>query len=396
MFLTDNDRKKLSIKTKKIIEETLKKNKKVNNKNLFDIWSSIALETEINFEGTNFVEMNKPWGYNYSRIRAYLYNNFIKEYRGNFEWKNFEKKIFDLLNLSKKNSIQSTGKERKHKIKQKVFPDEMNEGDWCAPSGEDVKYSNSKKIKNPYSISYFRNTKIPFFKGPQDQEKFILSKKWNNFYTCGFIYGFISAWQNYVFINWKEVRKDSMKNLTSKVKLVKSKIDKNYANFFLNRIYINYLTKHLKIKDNIAESLFLEIQKSIYDSNLSLYLYAKKDNYFTFRSRKFERTLDHHYEQVGTQEFYSGILANKELYLGKTENGRFYNTVLNTRIDARKNDMSGHVYNYEQFLMYTMSLEFLPPLDFNKLKIDEKDIFLRFAINRGKDEFLDYVECKVF
>ena len=46
--------------------------------------------------------------------------------------------------------------------------------------------------------------------------------------------------------------------------------------------------------------------------------------------------------------------------------------------------------------MYTMSLEFLSPLDFNKLKIDEKDIFLRFAINRGKDEFLDYVECKVF
>jgi len=396
MFLTDSDRKKLSIKTKKKIEETLKKNQKINTKKLFDIWSSIALETAINFEGTNFVEMNKPWGYNYSRITTYLYNNFIKDYRGNLEWKIFEKKIFDLLNLAKNNSIQSTGKDRKYKIKQKVFPDEMNEGDWYAPPGEDVKYSNSKKIKNPYNIGYLRKTKIPFFKGPQDQEKFILSKKWDKFYTYAFIYGYISAWHNYIFINWREVRKDSMINLTSKVKLVKNKIDKSYANFFFNRNYTNYLKKHLKIKENIAESLFLEIQKSIYDSKLSLYLYARKENYFTFRSRKFERTLDHHYEQVGTQEFISGILENKKLYLGNTEDGRFYNTVLNTRIDARKNNMSGHVYNYEQFLMYTMSLEFLSPLDFNKLKIDEKDIFLRFAINRGKDEFLDYVDGKVF
>ena len=30
------------------------------------------------------------------------------------------------------------------------------------------------------------------------------------------------------------------------------------------------------------------------------------------------------------------------------------------------------------------------------LKINEIDIFLRFAINRGKDEFLDYVDGKDF
>ena len=53
-------------------------------------------------------------------------------------------------------------------------------------------------------------------------------------------------------------------------------------------------------------------------------------------------------------------------------------------------------YNYEQFLMYTMSLEYFYPLSFDKLGIDEKDIFLRFAINRGKDEFLDYAFAKIF
>ena len=77
MFLTDNDRKKISIKTKKIIEETLKKSKKVNNKKLFDIWSSIALQSEIDYENVNFIELNKPWGFNYSKITAYFYNKFI-------------------------------------------------------------------------------------------------------------------------------------------------------------------------------------------------------------------------------------------------------------------------------------------------------------------------------
>ena len=99
---------------------------------------------------------------------------------------------------------------------------------------------------------------------------------------------------------------------------------------------------------------------------------------------------------MGTSEFLGGILSHRKLYLGNTEEGRFYNTVLNSRIDERKKKFKGHVYNYEQFLMYTMSLEFLSPLDFNKLKINEKDIFLRFAINRGKDEFLDYAFGKIF
>ena len=31
------------------------------------------------------------------------------------------------------------------------------------------------------------------------------------------------------------------------------------------------------------------------------------------------------------------ILSNRELFLGKTKDGRFYNTVLNSRIDSRKN-----------------------------------------------------------
>ena len=46
--------------------------------------------------------------------------------------------------------------------------------------------------------------------------------------------------------------------------------------------------------------------------------------------------------------------------------------------------------------MYTMSLEYFYPLNIEKLGIEERDIFLRFAINRGKDEFLDYAFAKIF
>ena len=394
-YLSDKDKKKISVKLKKTIQEKLKVNKKINTRKMFDIWSSIALEWEINFENMNFVEMNKPWGYNYSRIRTHLYNKFIEDFRGGLNWKTFEKKLFKLLDEAKIKSIQGTNIERKIPFKQKVFPDEMNEADWYSPPGTEVKYSTKKITNNPYQVEYFRKTKIPFFKGPQDQENFILKNKWKDTFSYGFIYGYIKAWQNLVFINWKEVRKDNLKQLTSKVKLLKNKIDKNYADFFFNRNFINYLTKRLKIKENNADNIFLKIEKSIYDSNLSRFLFYKKDNYFTFSERKFERQLDYHYEQIGIQEFTSGILEKRELFLGKTKDGRFYNTVLNSRIDSRKKNIYGSLYNYEQFLLYTMYLQFISPMEYSKLNISEKDIFLRFAINRGKDEFLTYAHAKI-
>ena len=394
-YLSDKDKKKISVKLKKTIQEKLKVNKKINTRKMFDIWSSIALEWEINFENMNFVEMNKPWGYNYSRIRTHLYNKFIEDFRGGLNWKTFEKKLFKLLDEAKIKSIQGTNIERKIPFKQKVFPDEMNEADWYSPPGTEVKYSTKKITNNPYQVEYFRKTKIPFFKGPQDQENFILINKWKDTFSYGFIYGYIKAWQNLVFINWKEVRKDNLKQLTSKVKLLKNKIDKSYADFFFNRNFINYLTKRLKIKENNADNIFLKIEKSIYDSNLSKFLFYKKDNYFTFSQRKFERQLDYHYEQIGIQEFMSGILEKRELFLGKTKDGRFYNTVLNSRIDSRKKNIYGSLYNYEQFLLYTMYLQFISPMEYSKLNISEKDIFLRFAINRGKDEFLTYAHSKI-
>ena len=394
-YLSDKDKKKISVKLKKTIQEKLKVNKKINTRKMFDIWSSIALEWEINFENMNYVEMNKPWGYNYSRIRTHLYNKFIEEFRGGLNWKTFEKKLFKLLDEAKIKSIQGTNKERKIPFKQKVFPDEMNEGDWYSPPGTEVKYSTKKITNNPYQVEYFRKTKIPFFKGPQDQEDFILKNKWKDTFSYGFIYGYIKAWQNLVFVNWKLVRKDNLKQLTSKVKLLRNKIDKDYADFFFNRNFINYLTKRLKIKENNADSIFLNIEKSIYDSNLSKFLFYKKDNYFTFSERKFERKLDYHYEQIGIQEFTSGIIEKRELFLGKTKDGRFYNTVLNSRIDNLKKNIYGSLYNYEQFLLYTMYLQFISPMDYSKLNISEKDIFLRYAINRGKDEFLTYAHAKI-
>ena len=67
-------------------------------------------------------------------------------------------------------------------------------------------------------------------------------------------------------------------------------------------LYENYIKDNFKLKDKPDEILY-NIQKGIHSTNLSTLLEIKKDNYFTVRERSFKRTLDHHYEQVGTSEF---------------------------------------------------------------------------------------------
>tara|TARA_B100001248_G_C27157675_1_gene352002 strand:- start:236 stop:607 length:372 start_codon:yes stop_codon:yes gene_type:complete len=121
-YLFEEDRKKLSKKLKKAIEEALKKNKKIKSFKYFDNWSSVAIEAQRYFWRIYYNERAKPWGYNWVRNTLYLYNQFIKD-----NLKKPDQKLFDLLNLSKNGSIKSTGKERKIKIKQKKFPDEINE-----------------------------------------------------------------------------------------------------------------------------------------------------------------------------------------------------------------------------------------------------------------------------
>ena len=392
-YLFEEDRKKLSKKLKKTIEEALKKNKKIKSFKYFDNWSSVAIEAQRYFWRIYYNERAKPWGYNWVRNTLYLYNQFIKD-----NLKKPDQKLFDLLNLSKNGSIKSTGKERKIKIKQKKFPDELNEGDWYSPPGIEISYSPSKNMTNPYNISYFRKTKIPFFKGPEDQEKFIITKKWQELYTFGFIYGYILSWQNFVIVNWNIKKKDDDKNFpNTNVKLEKVFVEKKLFDKDTKKIFVNYLIKYLKLEKNYSEKIFSDILDSIYNSKLSIYLNAKKENYYTFREREISRTIsEEFYEQVGTDEFLDDVLFKRDKILGTIKEGRYYNTVLNYRFDERKKGLKGSVYNFEQFLLYTMRLEYISPLDFSKLKINERDIFLRFSINRGKDEFLDYSFNKIF
>lgn len=392
-YLSDIDRKKLSKIVKKKVEKKL--NSKTQNKSRsvvksFDIKSSILIEAQQRFESVYYSELNTPWGYNRKKNTFYLFDKFQKDHS-----QNYKKKLFNLLNLSKNNSLRYTNKERKFPFKQEVFPDEMNDDDWYSPPGYEVGYSNIIDEQNPYNISYFRKTKIPYFKGPKTEENFILEKKWDQIYAFGFIYGYIQTCQNFVKNDWILKRKN---NRSEDVKITFKK--KTLATLGLEgiefeEIFENYIKKNFKLKNKPDEILY-DIQKKIHGTNLSILLQIKKENYFTFRERNFKRTLEHHYEQVGTNEFLEGILRHKNLYLGSAESGRFYNTVLKTRFDERKNNIKGNVYNYEQFLMYTMSLEYFYPLNFEKLGIEERDIFLRFAINRGKDEFLDYAFAKIF
>jgi len=393
-YILDKDRKKISKEIKQKIEKKL--NSKTKNKSRsvvksFDIRLSIIIEAQQRFESVFYTEINKPWGYNNKRNTFYLFNKFKEDYN-----KNYKKKLFNLLDLSKSNSLKYTGKERKFPFKQEVFPDEINEGDWYAPPGEEIDYSNTKNEKNPYNISYFRKTKIPFFKGPKIEEKFILEKKWDKIYAFGFIYGYIQTYQNFVKNDWDVERKNAhSENVKISFKKKSSVVERLGESIEFEELYENYIRNNFKLKSKPDDILY-NIQKKIHGTNLSILLQTKKENYFTFRTRNFKRTLEYYYEQVGTSEFLEGILRHKSLYLGDSDSGRFYNTVLKTRFDERKKNITGNVYNYEQFLMYTMSIEHCTPLDFDKLGIDEKDIFLRFAINRGKDEFLDFAFGKIF
>ena len=392
-YLSDIDRKKLSKIVKKKIEKKL--NSKTQNKSRsvvksFDIKSSIIIETQELFVRVLWSEINKPWGYNRKRNTFYLFDNFKESFN-----QNYKKKLFNLLDLSKNNSLRYTDKDRKYPFKQEVFPDEINEGDWYSPPGKEIVYTNIKNEQNPYQINYFRKTKIPFFKGPKNEENFILKKKWDKIYAFGFIYGYIQTCQNFVKNEWI-VKRKNIQSSDAKITFKKKTLAvEGLEGIEFEELYENYIKDNFKLKDKPDEILY-NIQKRIHSTNLSTLLEIKKDNYFTLRERSFKRTLEYHYEQVGTSEFIEGILRNKKLYLGDAESGRFYDTVLKTRFDEEKNNITGDVYSYEQFLMYTMSLEYFYPLSFDKLGIDEKDIFLRFAINRGKDEFLDYAFAKIF
>ena len=108
-YLSDIDRKKLSKIVKKKIE---KLNSKTQNKSRsvvksFDIKSPIIIETQERIVRVFYSELNNPWGYNHKRNSFYLFDKFKENLN-----KNYKKKLFNLLNLSKNNSLRYSDKEK--------------------------------------------------------------------------------------------------------------------------------------------------------------------------------------------------------------------------------------------------------------------------------------------
>ncbi|MDC0944197.1 hypothetical protein OAR77_03910, partial [Candidatus Pelagibacter sp.] len=52
--------------------------------------------------------------------------------------------------------------------------------------------------------------------------------------------------------------------------------------------------------------------------------------------------------------------------------------------------------SFEQFRLYTLALPYQQPFDDKELKIEEKDIFIRYAINMGVQEILFYIIEMIF
>ena len=142
------------------------------------------------------------------------------------------------------------------------------------------------------------------------------------------------------------------------------------------------------------------IENSIYKSKLSHFLILKGENYFVY---DLKNDFSNDYEYDGTGDFFFKIKNDKKKYTAGTKDKRFKKVISGILSDHKKNITpifmgagNGGILSYEQFRLYTLSLCYLSPYTEKQLDINEKDIFIRYAINLGVQEILFYVIEQIF
>jgi hypothetical protein len=256
--------------------------------------------------------------------------------------------------------------------------------------------------QNYYYYNYCNKTKVKFFKGPTGQEKKIIAMNWQNIFSDAFIYGYILAAVKIIcdLGIFKSKKEDPKNDLSDFIAVFKKN---GFTNLLYNKKYIENITtefyqKFYKIDKNDSDRIFRNIDNSIFKSKLSHFLLLKNENYFIYRNKE---TLSD--ENDGIADYISEIQKRKKKYLGNSKDKRFNKVILNTKKDKLKkigpNTLGagdGSIINYEQFRLYTLSLPYLNPYTENQLDINEKDIFIRYAVNLGVQEILFYVIEKIF
>jgi hypothetical protein len=412
-MLLEKDIKKNSLEIRNLIKKEINKEIPKITESTFDVWKIITkiISNEINLD--YFFAGDDASGSNNLRITKFFWEKFFNDFKGNRkkffndfkgklfndegQSKKFKENLYKLLRLSVNKTPQKLKKKRTIPFKQQT-----KFGQTYALLGNETSYGNKHNPKNYYYYNYCNKTKIKFFKGPSDQEKKIIQKKWKNTFSESFIYGYILAAVKIIcdlgiFESKKEDPKDDLSDLIAVFK------KNGFTNLIYNQKYIENLTKEFyehfyKINKNVSNEIYNEIYNSIFKSKLSHFLFLKKQSYFVYNCK--ESLSD---ESDGIGDFIEEIQKRKKKYLANSKNSRFINVILNAKKDRIKkiwpNTLSfgdGCIFNYEQFRFYTLSLPYLSPYTEKQLNINEKDIFIRYAVNLGVQEILFYVIEKIF
>ena len=401
-MLLEKDIKKNSIKIKDLLAKELKKEiPKITDKK-FDVWEVITKTISSQIELDYFCVGNNDWGSNNLKITKYFWEKFFKDFKGKsrtYEGHSikFKENLYNLLKLSVNKTPQKLNKNRTFPFKQQT-----KHGQSYALPGNETFYSNKHNPENYYYYNYCNVTKIKFFKGPTNQEEQIIKNSWQNIFSESFIYGYIlGAVKIICDLGTFEIKKKNPKdNLSDIVAIFKKNGFTNliYNQKYIQKLIIEFYESFYKISKNESSQLATNIQNSIFKSKLSHFLYLKNENYFIYNLKN---TFSD--ENDGTGDFVAEISRRKRKYLANIKNKRFIQVALNVRKEKIKkiwpntlDQADGCIINYEQFRLYTLSLPYLNPYTEKQLNINERDIFIRYAVNLGVQEILFYVTEKIF
>ena len=370
---------KKKIEPKKLFIETQK---------YFDLSKVLSTYLLTQLENSQFLVGEKPWGQNSFRKDISFYLAFYSDY----DAKNFKKKIFDLL-IKAKNKTPQSGKDRKTKHYQ-------SGGDFEADlPGKEVDYSSKHNPENQHQFTYCNKTKIDFFKGPTNDAKQIIKLGFEKLFSYSFIYGYLDGAINAIFkIGLLDSAfYDPLHIPRKKPKLVHfPKEEKKYDKKFIKNIKIEFFKKLYKFSKSESEKIIDDIETSIFQSKLSHYLLIAKENYFITQRKDIIKD-----NKDGSADF---------LYKIRKEDKNEFKNIKDLRIKkildfTRKKqkftqgylggDMS-NILNYEQFRFYTLHNPCSETLDDKELNINEKDIFIRYAIYMGVQEIQYYIHHKIF
>lgn len=412
-MLLEKDIKKNSFEIRNLIKKEINKEIPRINESTFDVWKIISKTISYEIDLDYFYASDDDSGSNNLRITKFFWEKFFKDFKGNpqkffndfkgklyteeGQSKKFKENLYKLLKLSVNKTPQKLNKKRTFPFKQQT-----KYGQTYAFPGHETSYSNNHNPKNYYYYSYCNKTRIKFFKGPPNQEKKIIQKKWQNTFSESFIYGYILAAVKIIcdlgiFESKKKDPKDDLSDLTAVFK------KNGFTNLIYSQKYIENLTKEFyehfyKINKNVSNEIYSKIHNSVFKSKLSHFLFLKNENYFVYNCKEFLSE-----EGDGIGDFIKEIQERKKKYLANSKNSRFMRVILNAKKDRIKKIWpnvsyigNGCIFNYEQFRFYTLSLPYLSPYTEKQLNINEKDIFIRYAVNLGVQEILFYVIEKIF